>query len=400
MSLGSWAQNQLRDAAGAFFGSDYLRDYTHAAQTFRSNSYQYAPKLKFLFHVVFDINPEVTTFSNIGTTNNLSLTVKSAALPNFTLETHQMNQYNRKRIVQTKIKYDPIDITFHDDNGNLARNLWYSYYSYYYNDPNRPVNISAGRSLGEPTKVIPNNGKLVKDYSKRTQYATPQEIEGDNSWGYIGETARSINSNTATSTGETKPPFFRNITIFGFNQHKFSAYTLVNPIITKYSHDQYNYSEGQGVMENKMTVDYETVKYFDGAINGRNPSDIITTFGNLGLYDRTLSPIARPGSQSTILGQGGLVDAANGILQDLTPDENGNINPIAAIQKAGTAYNTFKNLNIKNVASQELKAGVYNSVLNTPNRNNLFQFPVTGQTPGPGQAGQTTGRSSPPPVRD
>jgi hypothetical protein len=54
-----------------------------------------------------------------------------------------MNQYNRKRIVQTKIKYDPIDISFHDDNGSgvgtanlggTVRALWKAYYNYYYFD--------------------------------------------------------------------------------------------------------------------------------------------------------------------------------------------------------------------------------------------------------------------------
>jgi hypothetical protein len=46
----------LKDAVGGFFGSDYLRDYTHASKTFRPNAYQYAPKFKFLFHVYFEIN--------------------------------------------------------------------------------------------------------------------------------------------------------------------------------------------------------------------------------------------------------------------------------------------------------------------------------------------------------
>lgn len=399
--MSGWFQNQLRDAAGAFFGSDYLRDYTHAAQTFRTNSYQYAPKLKFLFHVVFDINPNVikTTTGSTATdaTNNLSLTVKTASLPNFSFDTHQMNQYNRKRIVQTKIKYEPIEITFHDDNGNLARNLWYNYYSYYYNDPNKVVDIIAGRQIREPNKTTPNNGKQVKDYSSRTQYASSQEVQGDNSWGYIGETAQSINNNTLTATGETKVPFFKNITIFGFNQHNFSAYTLINPIITRYSHDQYNYSEGSGVMENKMSIDYETVKYFEGAINGKKPSDLISTFANQGLYDRTPSPIARPGSQATILGQGGLVDATTGILNDLTPDANGNINWLGVIQKGGTAYNTFKNVNLKQLASSELKAGAYNSVLNTPNRNNFFKFNSSGET---GSSKGIPPHSSPPDVKN
>ena len=47
-----------------------LRDYTHAAKTFRTNSYQYAPKLKFLFHTYFQLNTAV------GNENNFGLLVK------------------------------------------------------------------------------------------------------------------------------------------------------------------------------------------------------------------------------------------------------------------------------------------------------------------------------------
>jgi hypothetical protein len=55
--MSGFFQNLLKDTAAGFFGNEYLRDYTHAAKTFRPNGYQYAPKFKFLFHVYFEINP-------------------------------------------------------------------------------------------------------------------------------------------------------------------------------------------------------------------------------------------------------------------------------------------------------------------------------------------------------
>jgi hypothetical protein len=48
-----------------------------------------------------------------------------------------LNQYNRKRIVQKKIEYQPVQIEFHDDGGDLIRTLWYNYFSYYYKDPSQ-----------------------------------------------------------------------------------------------------------------------------------------------------------------------------------------------------------------------------------------------------------------------
>ena len=57
--MSGFFQSLVTDAANGFFGNDYLRDYTHAAKTFRANAYHDAPRLKFLFHVYFEINPAV-----------------------------------------------------------------------------------------------------------------------------------------------------------------------------------------------------------------------------------------------------------------------------------------------------------------------------------------------------
>jgi hypothetical protein len=64
--------------------------------------------------------------------------------------------------------------------------------------------------------------------------------------------------------------------------------------------------------------------------------------------------LARPGSLSTILGQGGLIDAAGGIAQDL---QSGSVlGLIGAAQKASTVYNTFKGKNLKSIAIAEATA--------------------------------------------
>ena len=357
--MSGFFQNLLTDAAGTFFGSDFLRDYTHAAKTFRPNAYQYSPKFKFLFHVYFEINPEAYA-QNVGTGNNFGLAVKTVKLPSYSFTTAEMNQYNRKRIVQTKIKYDPVNINFHDDNGNMIRNLWKAYYNYNYSDGTKPKVVFAGARGGGGNQA----GNLAT-YNERTTY-TPS-ITGNDDWGYIGETP---------NPGGHKIPFFKNITVFGFNQHNFVAYTLINPIINRFNHDTYNYSEGSGTMEMQMDLDYETVVYNEGKIDGRTPSNIVTGFGLDANYDRTISPIARPGSNGTILGQGGLVDGVGGAIDDLSND-----NILGAIQKAGTTYNTFKNAPIKNIVKSEVVAGITNAVQQTPNRNINVVTPIFGASP-------------------
>lgn len=365
--MAGFIQNLLKDAVGGFFGSDYLRDFTHASKTFRTGSYQNAPKNKFLFHVYFDINPDVY---NIGLAQgaNYGLAVKTVKLPGYNFTTHEMNQYNRKRIVQTKIKYDPVDITFHDDAGTatgplaggMIRQLWEHYYRYHYNDSTKPqVQMGSG--------ILNKSGGSTIGYNTRSQYT--KEITGDENWGYVGE--------TPVASG-VKTPFFKTINIFGFNQHKYVAYVLVNPIITRFGHDTYSYAEGGGTMENSMTIDYETVVYDSGAIAGATPDQIALGFGSIANYDRTVSPIAVAGSQNTILGPGGLVNAGTGIVGALA---SGNI--LGAIKTAGTALTTAQSMNLGQVAAAELVAGLQNAVVQTPNRNPLFVFPTAGSTPMP-----------------
>jgi len=385
--MAGFFQDQLKGAAGTFFGSDFLRDYTHASKTFRPNSYQNAPKFKFLFHVYFEINTAAYSQGSV----NYGLLVKTVKLPSYSFNTHELNQYNRKRIVQTKIKYDPVDITFHDDNGGSLtspqaggsiKSLWKAYYNYYYADGTRPQVMFSG-SRGGRQGSTPNTGDT--QYNDRNQYSP--SITGDTNWGYIGDTK---------SPSGSKIPFFKNITIFGMSQHNFSAYTLINPVITNFSHDTYEYAQPGGIMENKMTLNYETVVYNEGALDGTNPDNIVTGFGSNENYDRTLSPIARPGSNKNILGQGGLVDGVGGAVSALAND-----NILGAIQAAGTTYNTFKNTNIGTIAKQEILSGIVNSVGQTPNRNLNVLTPIFGATPTSlGTAGSTLKNylSSPPQV--
>lgn len=378
--MSGFNQNLLRDAAGAFFGSDYLRDFRHASKTFRSNSYQNAPKLKFLFHTYFDINPEAMTgfyrrgVGDIDFKTNFGLLVKNIQLPNYTFDTTTLNQYNRKRIVQTKLKYDPVEVTFHDDNGDQINQLWEAYYSYYYHDTVNP-NVQFGGSRGQA-------GTGPNFYNNRNLY--DPSIEGDENWGYDGRTL----ARRATDNSPVKKPFFKNITVFGFNQHNFTAYTLVNPMITAFSHDNYDYSEGGGIMENSMTIDYETVVYNYGALDGRDPGNIVTGFGDRETYDRRVSPIAVPGANGTILGQGGLVDGVAGTIDAL---RQGDI--VRAIQIGGRTVQTARRVDLRRTASGELTNILIEGIQDTPNRRGLpFDFPAPGSTPGNlGTAGAPSG---------
>jgi hypothetical protein len=321
-------------------GSPYLKDFAHAAKTFTPNAYGHAPKFKWLFHVYFEINKAAITDKIdqiFPKDHNYGLLVKSVELPKFQIVTQELNQYNRKRWIQTKINYEPVAITFHDDNNNVIRNLWYTYYSYHYNDPSQPGGAATENATNARDASSRLNRKNVYDPAIRTD---------DLNWGYIGE---------APAGRGYKPPFFKSVSIYGFNQHNFAQYQLINPIIDSFRHDTYNYASGAETMENSMSLRYESVKYYEGALDGSNPANMVPGFAEAGNYDNITSPISRPGSTRSILGQGGLVDAAGGVINDLA---RGDL--LGALQTVNRTQRTFKNLdNVKAAANSELNTGLY-----------------------------------------
>ena len=260
--MASSAFDSLKNSLkGSFLNDVYLRDYTHAAKTFIPNKFSNAPKVKFLFHTYFNINQTSWTPPEGIGSSNYGVLVKSVKLPSFKISTDTLNQYNRKRIIQSGIKYDPIEIVFHDDNASQITAMWNAYYRYYYADSFNPE----------------LNGQ-DKTYNRRNIY--DPSLSDDMQYGFRGDSFAGQNE---------RPNFFNDITVYGLWNNNYIAYTFINPIITNFAHDTYNYSEGDGTMQNSMTIDYETVTYNTGLfdLEGENP---VTGFGAEAHYDYTDSP--------------------------------------------------------------------------------------------------------------
>ncbi len=327
---------------------------------------------------------------DIDDLTNLSYVVKTVDLPKYNITHEYMNQYNRKRLIQTKINYEPINLTFHDDGNDIVRNMWYNYYSYYYKDASQKYGSTPNTNGSAGASQNKSNGFGGWD---RDIYATKRDV---NDWGYIGESVNDGKSTGLTENGG-KPPFFRDIRIFGFDKnHKYAEYILINPIITNWAHDQYDYSAGNGIMQNSMTIAYESIKYSTGAPNSTAPG-----FAKPTHYDTTRSPIARPGSTNSIFGQGGLLDVVGGIKEDL--EKKSVLGVIGAVQKAGTFYNTNKQFGgLKTLAISEAKAlgkdvlvgALPAATRSVANKADGWIFPTaqqTRQTPGAAAAARANG---------
>lgn len=231
-----------------------LRDAQHAHNFYTSNNFEFVPKTKFLYHVVFTLSEEArlraVNTERFG--KQISILVKSADLPNYSVSTETKKQYNRNKHFQTAIEYSPVSAKFHDDNLGVTSRLLEEYYRYYYLD---------GRKFINPGEKI--------DFGSRDLY---------------NERVPSYGLDQGP-----KFPFFENIKIFQLSRQTWRGYTLINPLIESWSHDSLDYSDSASTMENTISIMYEGVLYSDGVIKiDNNPPG----FGALEtLYDYTPSPL-------------------------------------------------------------------------------------------------------------
>ena len=317
---------------GAFTSDVYLRDYTHAAKTFIPNKFSNAPKVKFLFHVAFNINSNAWKPAQALNTGVL---VKNVKLPSFRFDTDTLNQYNRKRIIQSKIKYDPAEIVFHDDNASQITAMWNAYYRYYYADSWNP-------ELTKGTK---------KRYNRRNIYDA--SLTDDMQYGYRGDSMKMDNR-----AGE-KAAFFDDITVYGLWNNNYIAYTFINPIITNFSHDTYAYAEAEGTMSNTMTIDYETVTYNTGVfsltddkvtntVSGTAAGNPIPGYALQAHYDYTESPNEDLGFNNTLGG-----------IDEMWPFGDDGFDP----RKAGSFVNEFDLEKLKTNTENAIKDGLQDAIL-------------------------------------
>lgn len=299
---------------------DNVRDYQHASRTFVDDNYALQPRYKYLFHVVFAFAPGVTQSSGFLLNNlergSLHLMVKSVDLPQFSIDVQDKNQYNRRRYTQHKVDYQPVTITFHDDQSDIIRKLWYSYFRFYYQDSEYPS----------------RNGSLSKEYTIDDLYTDRAGTSVP--WG--------LDRGPLNANGKK---FFSDIRIYSMFQKKYVEHVLVNPIITEFRHDRHDYAANE-IMEHNMTIKYETVKYGEGFVNDDNPQNFA-----LHHYDKTPSPLTPyGGGTNSVFRNGGLLDTANTAINDFA---NGNI--LGGIFNTARAVRNTKNMDVKRVVKDEVQ---------------------------------------------
>lgn len=258
----------------------FLRTPRHATYNFNQNApslYRNQPRIPFEFYVDFRLNntgPAKAYVDRYFVSNDLQQImplVKSVTMPSFKIETNPLNQYNRKRLSQTKITFDPIKMVFHDVVDGKTLKFWEMYYRYYFMDGNEP-------GMNDTKNVSQNNG-IYSTEIKNTQNNTISR----NIYQPLP-----INTNVSPTSTDGQKSNLQNIVAdvlenqnFGFNLYqvqnirnllvsidiyqvhggRFNQITLVNPRVSAFTHDTLDYSESSKTLELSFTFEYEYAYY-------------------------------------------------------------------------------------------------------------------------------------------
>jgi len=325
-----------------------MKDFRHASRLYIDDNYKLMPKQKFLFHVVF--NTDETLFYggfNPNEKYELNMLVKSCDLPKYNMSVEEKTQYNKKMYAATRIAYEPVNITFHDDHADTVNAFWKKYYEYHIAD-----------SVALNSDLAISNTK--DDY-------------------YDGIDKKNITKFGMDTPAQRKKPYLKGIEIFVLHKQRFTSMTLVNPVIGSFSHDNLDQADGAGVLSNTMQILYETVIYKSGLINRNNVPGFATIH-----YDKEPSPLTvLGGGTNSIFGPGGVVDGIGSVIRNV---QSGNI--LGAILSASNTYNNAKKIK-KSDVKEELKGIAKEGILEVGKQAGTITNPVGAFSVGAAVAGAT-----------
>ena len=321
-----------------------MKDYRHASRLYIDNNYKLMPKQKFLFHVVFNTDESMFYGGNQLNSDErkqLNMLVKQCDLPKYNMSYEEKTQYNKKMYAATRIAYQPVNITFHDDHADTVNAFWKKYYEY---------NIADSVNMNNDLTI----SKTKDDYYN------------------FGDKARPTTKFGMDTPKKRAKPYLKGIEIFVLHKKRFTSMTLVNPVIGSFSHDTLDQTDGAGVMANTMQILYETVIYKSGIIN-RNTVPGFATIN----YDNSPSPLTvLGGGTNSIFGPGGVVDGIGSVIRNVN---NGNI--LGAILSASNTYNNAKKIK-KSDVKEELKGIAKKGVLEVGKQAGTISNPIAQFTVG------------------
>lgn len=220
----------------------YLKDFRNA---YHYNPSQDPPRQQFGGYVSFVLDRDLFAdpFYNDGPDEELrirmSSLVRTADFPQVEFKTQTLNEYNRKKIVNTGIEYQPVTIRVVDTASNAWLTMIMKYFSYHYMNPRNQNNV------GDRDVASLNYGQ------GGGEFISSQFGAGGN-----------FDSNKAGYNVNQTPHFFERIDYVVYHAQKGTQYSLINPVMTGFTHTPLDYASNE-LMEFTMTFVYESFTTYD-----------------------------------------------------------------------------------------------------------------------------------------
>lgn len=174
----------------------------------------------------------------------LTFVVKAIDRPSVQPVIEEINQYNRKRLVSTGVKYQPINCTFYDTADGAAMEMWLEYARYYYGDYRLDPSSYSDDIL---------NPQIDLAAYQNGAGATIQP------------------PTTAFPEGINSQFFFDKVVVYQVWGNEYTSYELINPRINQFTPDELDY-EQSAASTVQMSLQYEAINHG----NRGRPQDLFT----------------------------------------------------------------------------------------------------------------------------
>jgi hypothetical protein len=194
------------------------------------------------------------------------------------IDTNHLNQYNRKRLSQSKINYEPIKMVFHDVADGKTLKFWDMYYRYYFGDGNEPgwnmakqtqqknKTFSIEQFIPQINPAITGLPAAVRDLfssNAKNNALSPNNTLGDKAaiQNIVQDTLNNHNFGFNLPQVQDVRNLIQSIDIYQVHGGRFNQVTLVNPRIAAFTHDTLAYAVGDRTMELTLAFEYEYAYY-------------------------------------------------------------------------------------------------------------------------------------------
>ena len=185
--------------------------------------------------------------------NGLSFLVKSIDRPTVTPTVEELNQYNKKRMIHTGIKYSPVTCVLYDTADSSAMSMLVQYAQYYFGDFRQ------------------DSSSYADDIVSAKMFGTTGGAVSTDGFGF------GITKNSSASVdGSNTQFFFDRIDVFQVWGGEYTCFQLLNPRISSYDPDELDY-ENSGASTITLTINYEAINHENGGKPQRITSNAALT---------------------------------------------------------------------------------------------------------------------------